>query len=101
MSDAFLLNKSQMARISPTFPLTRGLLRVDDRCRTGALRVGLDAWRSGALAGIPFALTISERRLPPVELPRRPRGETPMATIPNLKPNPTPHNPCRLIRPIR
>ena len=31
MSDVFLLNRVQMARISPHFPLARGVPRVDDR----------------------------------------------------------------------
>ena len=31
MSDLFLLNKAQMARISPHFPLAHGIPRVDDR----------------------------------------------------------------------
>ena len=31
MSDVFLLSKAQMARISPHFPLSHGVPRVDDR----------------------------------------------------------------------
>ena len=31
MSDLFLLSESQMARISPCFPLSHGVPRVDDR----------------------------------------------------------------------
>ncbi len=31
MSDLFLLNARQMARISPHFPLSHGVPRVDDR----------------------------------------------------------------------
>ena len=31
MSDLFLLNKAQMGRISPHFPLAHGVPRVDDR----------------------------------------------------------------------
>jgi len=31
MSDLFLLNERQMARISPFFPLSHGVPRVDDR----------------------------------------------------------------------
>ena len=31
MSDLFLLNKRQMARIEPHFPLAHGIPRVDDR----------------------------------------------------------------------
>jgi hypothetical protein len=31
MSDLFLLNKAQMARISPHFPLAHGIPRVDDK----------------------------------------------------------------------
>ena len=31
MSDLFLLTRSQMARISPCFPLSHGVPRVDDR----------------------------------------------------------------------
>ncbi len=31
MSDLFLLSECQMARISPFFPLSHGVRRVDDR----------------------------------------------------------------------
>ena len=31
MSELFLLSKAQMARISPRFPLSHGIPRVDDR----------------------------------------------------------------------
>jgi putative transposase len=31
MTDMFLLSEAQMARISPFFPLSHGVARVDDR----------------------------------------------------------------------
>lgn len=37
MSDLFLLSKAQMARISPHFPLSHGVPRVDDRRVVGGI----------------------------------------------------------------
>jgi transposase len=53
MSDLFLLTKNQMARISPCFPLSHGVPRVDDRRVVSGIiyviRIGLQ-WKDAPKA---------------------------------------------------
>ena len=44
MSDLFLLSERQMARLSPFFPLSHGVPRVDDRRVISGIKHGLQ-WK--------------------------------------------------------
>jgi len=67
MGDSFLLSEAQMARISPYFPLSHGVPRVDDqRVVSGIVYVikhGLQ-WKDAPREYGPASSTASSRRWP-------------------------------------
>lgn len=62
MGDLFLLSERQMARISPFFPLSHGVPRVDDRCERHRLRDPQRSAVEGCAGGL-FARLKDWRRI--------------------------------------